>query len=79
MDIIATERSGENFVMTDLCILSSMKTNRKLKQHRDVRRVADSCHAILKATNDEVSTFAKPRNHPSDKTAVEIIKHQYNQ
>ena len=38
------------------------------------RRVADSCHAILKTTNDEVSTLAKPHNHPSDKTAVEIEK-----
>ena len=36
MDIIATERGGKNFALTDLCILSSMKTNRKLKQHGDV-------------------------------------------
>ena len=41
---------------------------------RCVRRVADSCHAILKTTNDEVSTLAKPHNHPSDMTAVEIEK-----
>ena len=41
---------------------------------RCIRRVADSCHAILKTTNDEVSTLAKPHNHPSDKTAVEIEK-----
>ena len=33
MDIIATVRGGENIALTDLCILSSMKTNRKLKQH----------------------------------------------
>ena len=33
------------------------------------RRVADYCHAILKTTNDEVTTLAKPHNHPSDKTA----------
>ena len=49
-----------------------MKTNRTLKQHGD--GVADSCHAILKTTNDEVSTLAKPHNLPSDKTAVEIEK-----
>ena len=36
MDIIATERGGKNFALPDLCILSSMKTNRKLKQHGDV-------------------------------------------
>ena len=36
MDIIATERGGKNFALTDLCILLSMKTNRKLKQHGDV-------------------------------------------
>ena len=36
------------------------------------RRVADSCHAILKTSNGEVSTLAKPHNHPSDKTAVYI-------
>ena len=41
---------------------------------RCVRRVADSCHAILKTTNDEVSTLAKSHNYPSDKTAVEIEK-----
>ena len=71
MDIIAIERGGKNFALTDLCILSSMKTNRKLKWIC-VRRVADSCHAIHKTTNDEVSTLAEPHNHPSDKTAVEI-------
>ena len=27
---------GRNFAWTDLCILSSMQTNRKLKQHGDV-------------------------------------------
>ena len=41
---------------------------------RCVRQVSDYCHAILKITNDEVSTLAKPHNHPSDKTAVEIEK-----
>ena len=40
-----------------------------------IGRVADSGHAILKTTNDEVSTLAKPHNHPSDKTAVEIEKY----
>ena len=71
MDIIAIERGGKNFALTDLCILSSMKTE---TTWICVRRVADSCHAILKTTNDEVSTLAKPHNHPSDKTAVEIEK-----
>ena len=41
---------------------------------RCVRRVADYCHAILKTTSDVISTLAKPHNHPSDKTAVEIEK-----
>ena len=41
---------------------------------RCVRRVDDSCHAILKTTNNEVSTLAKPHNIPSDKTTVEIEK-----
>ena len=59
MDIIAIEKGGgKNFASEATC--------------RCVRRVADSCHAILKITNDEVSTLAKPHNHPSDKTAVEI-------
>ena len=29
---------------------------------------------FLKTTNDDVSTLAKPHNHPSDKTAVDIEK-----
>ena len=47
-------------------------------QWRCIRRVADSCHVILKTTNDEVSTLAKPHNHPSDKTAVELEKMSSN-
>ena len=74
MDIIAIERGGKNFAMTDLCILSSMKTSKTETTWRCVRRVADYCHVILKTTNDALSTLAKPHNHPSDKTAVEIEK-----
>ena len=57
--------------------MSSMKSKTETTW-RCVRRVADSCHAILKTTNDEVSTLAKPHNHPSDKTAVEIGKMSSN-
>ena len=53
--------------------MSSLKSKTETTL-RCIRRVADSCHAILKTTNDEVSTLAKPHNHPSDKTAVEIEK-----
>ena len=34
--MIATVKCGENFVLTDLCIQSSLKTNPKMKQHGDV-------------------------------------------
>ena len=70
MDIIVTERGGENFAFTDLCILSSMKTE---TTWRCVRRVADHCHEILKTTNDKVSPLAKPHNHPSDIIIIIII------
>ena len=39
-----------------------------------VKKVADYCHVILKTTNDDVFTLAKPHNHPSDKTARGIEK-----
>ena len=52
MNIVATVRGGE-FMYT---VKSENKS--KLKQTwRCVRRVADSCHAILQTTNDEVYTF----------------------
>ena len=51
--------------MTDLCIMSSMKSKTETTW-RCIRRVADSYHAILKTINDDVSTLAKPHNHPSE-------------
>ena len=70
MDIIATERDGRKFALTDLCILSSMKTNRKLKQHGYVLdELLTPAMQFLKQPK-----LAKPHNHPSDKTAVEIEK-----
>ena len=75
MDINATEIGGEKLSLDGF--MYTVKYENKSKTEatwRCVRRVADSCHAILKTTNDEVSTLAKPHNHPSDKTAVEIEK-----
>ena len=75
MDIIATERCGKKLCLDGF--MYTVKYENKSKTEttwRCVRRVADYCHAILKTANDEVSTLAKPHNHPSDKTAVEIEK-----
>ena len=75
MDIIANERGGEKLCLDGF--MYTVKYENKSKTEttwRCVRRVADSCHAILKTTNDEVSTLVTPHNHPSDKTAVEIEK-----
>ena len=71
MDIIATDRGGEK-----LCLDGFMYENKSKTETtwRYARRVAGSCHTILKTTNYEVYTLAKPHNHPSDKTAVEIEK-----
>ena len=73
MNIIATERGGKKLCLDGF--MYTVKYENKSKTEttwRCVRRVADHCHTILKTTNDEVSTLAKPHNHPSDKTAIEI-------
>ena len=51
-----------------------MKTNRKLKQDGDVLDELLTPAMQFFKKYDKVSTFAKPYNHPSDKTAVEIEK-----
>ena len=74
MDIIATERGGEKLCFDGLMYTVKYKKKSKTETTwRCVRRVADSCHAIRNATNDEVSTLAKQHTH-NDKTDVEIEK-----
>ena len=74
MDIIVTERGGGKVCLDGFMYTVKYENQSKTETWRCVRRVTDSCHAILKTTNYEVSTLAKPHNHPSDKTAVEIEK-----
>ena len=73
MDIIATERGGKKLCLDGFMYTVKYENKSKTETtRRCVRRVADYCHAILKTRNDALSTLAKPYNHPSDKTAVEI-------
>ena len=79
MEIIATARGGGKIYLDGF--MYTVKAENKSKYEttwRCVRRVADSCNAILKTTNDEVSTPANQHNHISDQTAVDIEKCRQN-
>ena len=65
MDIIATERGGKKLCLDGF--MYTVKYENKSETEttwRCVRRVADSCHAIFKTTNDEVSTIANLLTYP---------------
>ena len=53
MDIIATVRGGEKLCLGGfMCTVKYENKSKTETTWRCVRRVADSCHAILKTTND---------------------------